>query len=74
LDLKNQGKKSAKTRKLGFLKTSVHGVGETAENQRKTREKTKVAENQVFWLDFRAKKKDCAYPLRSAVDWKIYPD
>jgi hypothetical protein len=32
-------------------------VGETAENQRKTREKTKVAENQVFWLDFCAKKR-----------------
>ncbi len=27
-----------------------------AENQRKTREKSKVAENQVFWLDFCAKK------------------
>jgi hypothetical protein len=39
-------------------------VGETAENQRKTREKTKVAENQVFWLDFCAKNKDCVYPLR----------
>jgi hypothetical protein len=43
----------------------VHRVGETAENQRKTREKTKVAENQVFWLDFCAEKKDCALPLRS---------
>jgi hypothetical protein len=39
-------------------------VGETAENQRKTREKTKVAENQVFWLDFCAKRKVCAYPLK----------
>jgi hypothetical protein len=42
----------------------VQRVGETAENQRKTREKSKVAENQVFWLDFCAKQKDCAYPLR----------
>ncbi len=42
---------------------TVHRVGETAENQRKTREKSKVAENQVFWLDFCAKKKNCAYPL-----------
>ena len=46
------------------LQTTVQRVGETAENQRKTREKTKVAENQVFWLDFCAKKKDCAYLLR----------
>jgi hypothetical protein len=55
LDFKNQGKKSAKTRKLGFLETTVHRVGEKAENQRKTREKSKVAENQVFWLGFCAK-------------------
>jgi hypothetical protein len=39
----------------------VHRVGETAENQRKTREKTKVAENQVFWLDFCAKKRTVHY-------------
>jgi hypothetical protein len=43
---------------------TVHRVGEKAENQRKTREKSKVAETQVFWLDFCAKKKDCAYTLR----------
>ncbi len=42
----------------------MHRVGETSENQRKTREKTKVAENQVYWLGFCAKKKDCAYTLR----------
>jgi hypothetical protein len=36
---------------------TVHRVGETAENQQKTREKSKVAENQVFWLDFCAKKR-----------------
>jgi hypothetical protein len=46
----------------------VHRVGETAENQRKTKEKSKVAENQVFWLDFCAKRKDCAYPLRLTFD------
>ncbi len=40
-------------------------MGEKAENQSKTREKSKVAENQVFWLDFCAKKKDCAYTLWS---------
>jgi hypothetical protein len=65
LDLKNQGKKSAKTRKLGSLKKDVHRVGKKAENQRKSREKSKVVENQVFWLDFCAKKKDCAYTLGS---------
>jgi hypothetical protein len=48
----------AKTRKRGFLKITVHWVGEKAENQRKTREKSKVAENQVFWLDFCAKTKE----------------
>jgi hypothetical protein len=60
---KTKEKNTPKQKSLVFLKTTVHGVGETAENQRKTREKTKVAENQVFLLDFCAKKKDCAYPL-----------
>ncbi len=46
---------------------TVHRVGEKAENQQKTREKSKVAENQVFWLDFCAKIKDCAYTLRGDV-------
>jgi hypothetical protein len=45
------------------LEMTVHRLGETAQNQRKTREKSKVAENQVFWLDFCAKKKNFAYPL-----------
>jgi hypothetical protein len=70
LDLKNQGKKPPKQERLVFLETTAHGVGETAENQRKTREKSKVAENQVFWLDFCAKKKNCAYPLwRKKIIW-----
>ncbi len=56
-------KNPPKQERLVFLETTVHSVGETAENQWKTREKTKVAENQVFWLDFCAKKKDCAYTL-----------
>ena len=62
LDLKNQGKKSAKTRRMVFLETNAHRVGEKAENQRKTREKSKVAENQMFWLDFCAKKGQCIHP------------
>ncbi len=41
-----------KQESLVFLETTGQRVGETAENQRKSREKTKVAENQVFWLDF----------------------
>ncbi len=61
---KTKGKNLPKQESLVFLGMTVHRVGETAENQRKTREKTKVAENQMFWLDFCAKKKDCAYPLR----------
>ena len=65
LDFKNQGKNPPKQDCLVFLETTVHMVGETAENQRKTREKTKVAENQVFWSDFCANKKDCALPLRA---------
>jgi hypothetical protein len=60
---KTKEKNPPKQESLVFLERTVHRVGETAENQRKTREKTKVAENQVFWLDFCAKKKDCAYPL-----------
>ncbi len=60
---KTKEKNPPKQERLVFLETTVHRVGETAENQQKTREKTKVAENQVFWLDFCAKKKDCALPL-----------
>jgi hypothetical protein len=55
--LKTKEKNPAKQESLVFLETTVHRVGETAENQRKTREKSKVAEKQVFWLDFCAKKR-----------------
>jgi hypothetical protein len=55
--LKTKEKNPPKQESLVFLERTVHKVGETAENQRKTREKTKVAENQVFWLDFCAKKR-----------------
>jgi hypothetical protein len=61
--LKTKEKNPPKQESLVFLERTVHRVGETAENQRKTREKSKAAENQVFWLDFCAKKKNCAYPL-----------
>ena len=61
---KTKEKNPPNQERLVFLETTVHRVGETAENQRQSREKTKVAENQVFWLDFCAKKKNCAYPLR----------
>ncbi len=60
---KTKEKNPPKQESLVFLERTVHRVGETAETQRKTREKTKVAENQVFWLDFCAKKKVCAYSL-----------
>ncbi len=42
--------KMAKTRNLVFLEQRVYRVGEKSENQRKTREKSKVVENQVLWL------------------------
>jgi hypothetical protein len=63
---KPRKKNSAKTRKLVFLERTVHRVGKKAENQRKSKEKSKVVENQVFWLDFCAKKRtvQCAYTLR----------
>jgi hypothetical protein len=51
LDFKNPPKQES----LVFLEMTVKRVGEKAENLRKTREKSKVAENQVFWLDFCAK-------------------
>jgi hypothetical protein len=54
---KTKEKNPPKQERLVFLETTVHRRGETAEKQRKTREKTKVAENQVFWLDICAKKK-----------------
>jgi hypothetical protein len=67
---KKPGKKSTKTRKLGFLERTVHRVGKKAENQRKSREKSKVVENQVFRLDFCAKKGLCitAYTLWKCLD------
>jgi hypothetical protein len=55
LDFKNQGKNPPKQESLVFLEMTVQRVGEKEENQRKTRDKSKVAENQVFWLDFCAK-------------------
>jgi hypothetical protein len=61
--LKTKEKNPPKQESLVFLEMTVHWVGETAENHRKTREKFKVGENQVFWLDFCAIKKNCAYPL-----------
>ncbi len=64
---KTKDKNPPKQESLVFLETTVHRVGETAENQRKTREKSKVAENQVFWLDFCAKKKNCTHPLRGSL-------
>jgi hypothetical protein len=60
LVFKSQENKIANTRNLGFLETTVHRVREKAENQGKTREKSKVAENQVFWWDFCAKKGLCS--------------
>jgi hypothetical protein len=53
--LKTKEKNPPKQESLVFLEKTVHRVGEKAENQRKTRKKAKVAENQVFWLDFCAK-------------------
>ncbi len=69
---KSKGKNPPNQETLDFLERTVHRVGETAENQRKTREKTKVAENQEFWLDFCAKKKNCAYPLGGEL--AFFPD
>ncbi len=54
---KTKEKNPPKQESLVFIEMTVHRVGETSENQRKTRKKTKVAENQVFWLDFCAKKR-----------------
>jgi hypothetical protein len=50
--LKTKEKNPPKQESLVFLEMTLHRVGEKAENQRKTREKSKEAENQVFWLDF----------------------
>ncbi len=44
-----------------FLATTVLIVWEKAENQ-KNRKKSMVTENQVFWLDFCAKKKTVHTP------------
>jgi hypothetical protein len=65
---KTKEKNPPKQESLVFLERTVHRVGKKAENQRKSREKSKVVENQVFWLDFCAKEKDCAYTLRTRQD------
>ncbi len=61
---KTKEKNPPKQESLVFLERTVHRVGKKAENQRKSREKSKVVKNQVFWLNFCAKKKDCAYTFR----------
>ena len=48
--LKTKGKNPPKQETLVFLETAEHRVGEKAENQRKTREKSKVAENRTYGL------------------------
>jgi hypothetical protein len=52
LVFKNKGKNPPKQETLVFLKTAEHRVGEKAENQRKTREKSKVAENHTYDVCF----------------------
>jgi hypothetical protein len=59
---KTKEKNPPKQESLVFLETTVHRVGEKAESQRKSREKSKVVENQVFWLDFCAKKRTVHTP------------
>jgi hypothetical protein len=46
----------------------VHQARKKAENQQKTRDKSKVLENQVFLLDFFAKKGLCIDPLDKSID------
>jgi hypothetical protein len=43
----------------------VHRIGEKAENQRKTRKKSKVAEKKCFgWIFCTKRSVQCAYTLR----------
>ncbi len=56
LFFKNQGKNSPKQESLVFLEATVHRMREKAENQRKTRKKSKVAENKCFGWIFCTKK------------------
>ncbi len=70
--LKTKEKNPPKQLTLDFLERTVHRVGEKAENQRKTREKSKVPENHVFWLDLCAKNKDCAYTLRNKAYFSVH--
>jgi hypothetical protein len=67
LDLKNQGKKSAKTRKLGAW-FSLHRVGGESRKPTKNQGEIQGSRNKVFWLDFCAINKGkirtaCAYTL-----------
>ncbi len=59
--LKTKEKIRQKQESLVFLEMTVHMVGEKAENQWKTREKSKVAETKCFgWIS--AQKMDSADP------------
>jgi hypothetical protein len=48
---KTKQKKCGKLKHMVFLETTVYKMGEKAENQAKSGEKSKCPENQVFCLD-----------------------
>jgi hypothetical protein len=64
LDLKNQGKKSAKTRKLCLLRNDCAKGGEESRKPTKIQGEIQGSIKPSVLMDFCAKQKVCAYTLR----------
>ncbi len=66
---KPRKKNPPKQESLGFLERTVHSKrGGESRKPTKNQGEIQSIKKQVFWLDFCAKKKDCAYPLWLADD------
>jgi hypothetical protein len=65
LDLKNQGKKSAKTRKNGFLRNDCAYGGGESRKPTKNQGEIQGSRKPSVLVGFLRQKKDCAYILRA---------
>ncbi len=63
LDFKNQGKKSAKTRKLGFLRNDCAYGGGDSRKPTKNQWEIQGSRKPSVLVGFLRQKKNCAYPL-----------
>jgi hypothetical protein len=72
LGLKNQGKKSAKTRKLGFLKNDCAWDGGDSRKPTKNQGENQGSRKPSVLVGFLRQKKDCAYPLRGCMHRRVF--